>query len=185
MLRKVLLLGVFVGSTGALPVLYQSNPHFFEAVMQTAANGSSGTQAAPEMTLASVEPQRQQALGRTVLVPADDRGHFVAAFRINGRQTNAMIDTGATVVALNLSTARKAGISISPGDFTQQVQTANGTVKVAAVEIRDLTIGRIALKDVQAVVLEDRALQTNLVGMSFLKRLDKFEVEDGSLLLAQ
>jgi aspartyl protease family protein len=96
-----------------------------------------------------------------------------------------MIDTGATVVALNLSTARRAGISLNAGDFTQQVQTANGTVKVAVVEISNLEIGRIALKGVQAVVLEDKALQTNLIGMSFLKRLDKYQVENGSLLLVQ
>ena len=149
MLRKILLLGVFVGSTGALPVLYQSNPHFFATVMQSAVNGGAApSQQAPlDMTMAAVQPQRQQALGRSVLVPADERGHFLAAFKINGRQTNAMIDTGATVVALNLSTARKAGISLNAGDFTQQVDTANGKVKVAVVRIASLAIGRSARED--------------------------------------
>jgi aspartyl protease family protein len=186
MLRKILILGVFAGGSASVPILYQSNPHFFAAVMQSAANGGTSAELTPvNLTAASVEAQRQQPLGRSVLVPADERGHFQAAFKVNGRQINAMIDTGATVVALNLSTARKAGISLNPGDFTHEVETANGKAKVAVIQIADLAIGRIALRDVQAVVLDDRALQTNLIGMSFLKRLGKFQVEDGSLLLVQ
>jgi aspartyl protease family protein len=186
MLRKLLILGVFAGGSASVPILYQSNPHMFETVMERAAGGGTATQQAPaDMTMAAVQPQRQQPLGRSVLIPADGRGHFLAAFKVNGRQVNAMVDTGATVVALNLSTARKAGISLSSGDFTQQVETANGKARVAVVEIADLAIGRITLKNVQAVVLEDKALQTNLIGMSFLGRLDKYQVEDGNLMLAQ
>jgi aspartyl protease family protein len=185
MLRKLILLGIAAGGSASVPILYQSNPHLFEAAMQQAAGGSSAEQAPSDMTMAAVSPQRQQPLGRSVLVPADERGHFLAAFKINGRQINAMIDTGATVVALNLSTARKAGISISSGDFTHEVETANGKARVAVIQIADLAIGRIALKDVQAVVLDDKALQTNLIGMSFLKRLDKYQVQDGNLMLAQ
>jgi aspartyl protease family protein len=186
MLRKLLILGVFAGGSASVPILYQSNPHLFETVMQSAARGGPSSEQPPlDMTAAAVEPQRQQSLGRSVLVPADERGHFLAAFKVNGRQVNAMIDTGATVVALNLSTARKAGISLNASDFTHQVDTANGKARVAVINIADIAIGRIALKDVQAVVLEDKALQTNLIGMSFLKRLDKYQVEDGNLLLAQ
>jgi aspartyl protease family protein len=186
MLRKLLILGVFAGGSASVPILYQSSPRMFEAVMQRAAGGGAAAQQVPvDMTMAAVEPQRQQPLGRSVLIPADGRGHFLAAFKVNGRQVNAMIDTGATAVALNLSTARKAGISLNAADFTQQVETANGKVKVAVIEIADLSIGRIALKGVQAVVLEDKALQTNLIGMSFLKRLGKYQVEDGNLMLAQ
>lgn len=186
MLRKLLILGVFAGGSASVPILYQSSPHFFEAVMQSAAGGgSSAQQTPPDLTTAAVEPQHQQSLGRSVLIHADERGHFLAAFKVNGRQINAMIDTGATVVALNLSTARKAGISLNAGDFTHQVDTANDMAKVAVIEIADLSIGRIVLKNVQAVVLEDKALQTNLIGMSFLKRLGKYQVENGNLLLAQ
>ena len=48
-----------------------------------------------------------------------------------------------------------------------------------------MQIGRIFVKDVPAVVLEDDALETVLVGMSFLNRLKRFQVEDGGLLLEQ
>jgi aspartyl protease family protein len=186
MLRKLIILGVFAGGSASVPILYQSNPHFFETVMRSAAGaGPAAEPALPDLTAAAVEPRRQQPLGRSVLVHADARGHFLATFKVNGRRIDAMIDTGATAVALNLSTARRAGISLNAGDFRHEVDTANGRVKVAVVEIADLSIGRIALRDVQAVVLEDKALQTNLIGMSFLKRLDKYQVENGDLLMTQ
>jgi len=185
MLRRLLILGVFAGGSASVPILYQSNPHLFEAMLGKTASVAAARQAPVDLKMVSVEPQRQQSRGRSVLVPADARGHFLATFKVNGRQIDAMVDTGATVVALNLSTARKAGISLSASDFTHQVDTANGKAKVAVIEIADLAIGKIALKNVEAVVLEDKALQTNLIGMSFLKRLGKYQVEDGNLMLVQ
>jgi aspartyl protease family protein len=53
------------------------------------------------------------------------------------------------------------------------------------VTVDRLQIGKIAIDNVQAMVLDDRALQTNLIGMSFLQRLQKYQVQDGSLLLVQ
>ena len=63
--------------------------------------------------------------------------------------------------------------------------TANGNARAAGVIIENMQIGRIAIGNVQAVVLEDEALSGTLIGMSFLKQLSKFQVEDGSLLLVQ
>ena len=51
--------------------------------------------------------------------------------------------------------------------------------------IDNLQIGRIYIEGVQAIVLDDKALDGALIGMSFLKRLDKFEVADGELVLTQ
>ena len=56
---------------------------------------------------------------------------------------------------------------------------------MALVQLDTLQIGKIALDGVQAVVLDDRSLQTTLVGMSFLKRLSKYDVKDGTLALTQ
>lgn len=65
------------------------------------------------------------------------------------------------------------------------MNTANGAIKAAVVTVDRLQIGKISLDNVQAVVLDDRALQTNLIGVSFLQRLQKYEVQDGALLLVQ
>jgi aspartyl protease family protein len=188
MLRKFLILGVFAGSSASIPILYQSNPGAFEALLRSAVNGKQSdpaSQASFDLTSVENQPVASQPSGRKVVVTADARGHFLTTARLNGRQVDALIDTGATLVAINLSTARKAGISVQPSDFSHPVATANGSIKAALARINHLQIGKIALDDVQAVVLEDRALQTNLIGMSFLQRLGKYQVENGTLLLVQ
>jgi aspartyl protease family protein len=121
----------------------------------------------------------------TVRLKPDDRGHYVAEFKMNGRSVTALVDTGASMVAINKTTARKLGISVSPSDFKYEVSTANGNIKVAAAVIHEIQIGRVRVRDVEAAVLDDRALDGTLLGMSFLKRLDGFTVSKGDLILKQ
>lgn len=187
MLRKLLLLGVFVGSSASIPIVYQSNPRMVESLLRSAvASKPAVPEVQPDVKLASVPAKpAPMPLGRQVLVNADERGHFTSAFKLNGRQIDGMIDTGATLVAINTSTARRIGISLNQSDFSHQVNTANGAIKAAVVTVDHLQIGKISVDNVQAVVLDDRALQTNLIGMSFLQRLQKYEVQNGALLLVQ
>ncbi len=184
MLRNLIILGGFAAILAAFPAIYQSNPDAFRGLFSAEPRNMA---AGPDVgrSTEKTQPAALQPLGRKVVVRSDGRGHYAATFRLNGRQVDALVDTGATLVAINTSTARRIGISLNPSDFTQPVSTANGAVKAALVELDRLEIGRISLDDVQAVVLDDRALQTNLIGMSFLNRLDKFEAKDGTLLLAQ
>jgi aspartyl protease family protein len=181
MLRNLLILGVFVGISVSIPIVYQSNPQVFERLLSPAV----GTENTPALKVIPTATSPAQPLGRKVVVQADGRGHYAATFKLNGRQIDALVDTGATLVAINSSTARRIGISLNPADFKHQVSTANGSIKAASVTIDNLQIGRISLDNVQAVVLDDKALQTNLIGMSFLNRLDKFQAQEGTLLLVQ
>lgn len=187
MLRKLLILGVFAGTSASIPIVYQSNPQIFERLLKPTATGNPAVEAQPNVNLASVpvRPAAPQPLGRKVVVTADQRGHFSSTFKLNGRQVDGMIDTGATLVAVNTSTARRIGLSLNPSDFSHEVSTANGSIKAAVVMIDRLQIGTITINDVQAVVLDDKALQTNLIGMSFLSRLGKYQAENGTLLLVQ
>ncbi|ODT28360.1 MAG: hypothetical protein ABS35_09060 [Kaistia sp. SCN 65-12] len=182
MLRNLVIMGAVAALLASFPALYQANPDAFHALF-----ASRGTNAGHVIGDAGVEaqPAAVQPLGRKVVVPSDGRGHYAATFRLNGRQVDALVDTGATLVAINASTARRIGISLNPADFTHSVATANGPARAALATIDRLEIGRISLDDVQAVVLDDQALQTSLIGMSFLNRLDKFQAKDGTLLLAQ
>lgn len=189
MLRKLLIFSVFAGTSASIPVVYQSNPQVFENLLRSAvtAKPDAETQAQPDINLASVpdKPVAPKPAGRKVVVAADERGHFSSTFKLNGRQVDGMIDTGATLVAVNTSTARRIGLSLNPSDFSREVSTANGTIKAAVVMIDRLQIGSITVNDVQAIVLDDKALRTNLIGMSFLNRLGKYQAENGTLRLAQ
>ena len=83
------------------------------------------------------------------------------------------------------STNPRLGINVSPADFIYEVNTANGKAKVAPAMIREIEIGRVRVRDVEAAVLDDRALDGTLLGMTFLKRLESFSVTDGDLILKQ
>ncbi|TIO08487.1 TIGR02281 family clan AA aspartic protease [Mesorhizobium sp.] len=187
MLRKLLILGVLAGTSVSFPILYQSNPQMLDGLLKSAVGDRPTVETQTDLNLATVpeRPTTPQPLGRKVVVTADARGHFTSAFKLNGRQVDGMIDTGATLVAINSSTARRIGISLNPSDFRHEVNTANGAIGAALVTIDRLQIGKITVDGVQAVVLDDKALRTNLIGLSFLQRLEKYQVENGALLLVQ
>ena len=94
-----------------------------------------------------------------------------------------MIDTGATSVALDRETAARIGIRPSTREFTGRSSTANGTARVAPVVLRQLSIGQMTVRDVQAHVLEGSMHGVGLLGMSFLRRLDGYEVRGDRLYL--
>ncbi|MBZ9789671.1 TIGR02281 family clan AA aspartic protease [Rhizobium sp. 3T7] len=123
--------------------------------------------------------------GGTMRLQADAQGHYSGDFRINGRQVQGLIDTGATYVALNESFARRLGYTGNQLDFRYSVNTANGTTKAAHVILDRVEIGGIRVRDVEAFVLKDDALSFTLVGMSFLRKLASYSVADGSLSLKQ
>uniref|UniRef100_Q07H48 TIGR02281 family clan AA aspartic protease n=1 Tax=Rhodopseudomonas palustris (strain BisA53) TaxID=316055 RepID=Q07H48_RHOP5 len=122
---------------------------------------------------------------RSVSVPRDARGHFQTDGRIDGQRLGFMIDTGASVIALNESSAARIGIRPSRADYKASVSTANGTVKAARTRIALIDVGGLLVRDVDALVLPDEALSENLLGLSFLSKLKRFEYANGQLVLEQ
>ncbi|QOZ22807.1 TIGR02281 family clan AA aspartic protease [Bradyrhizobium sp. CCBAU 51753] len=133
---------------------------------------------APAVTVA-------QSSGRTLSIPPDPRGHFATDGRIDGQRLNFMVDTGASVVALNESSAARFGLRPTPNNYTARVTTANGTVKAAPARIAMIQLGDLTVRDVDALVLPDEALSENLLGLSFLSKLKRFEYAKGRLVLEQ
>jgi aspartyl protease family protein len=128
---------------------------------------------------------RQSGGSRNVTVRADDRGHFQVEARVDGRRMDFLVDTGASVIALRASTARQLGIHPTPREFTANVSTANGSIKAAPATLNMVEIGGLTVRDVQALIIPDEALSTNLLGNSFLSKLRRFEVANGKLVMEQ
>jgi aspartyl protease family protein len=63
--------------------------------------------------------------------------------------------------------------------------TANGSVRAAPALLDKVEVGDLIVRDVAAVILPDGALSDNLLGLSFLSRLRRFEYSDGRLVLEQ
>jgi aspartyl protease family protein len=122
---------------------------------------------------------------RSLSIPRDARGHFQTNGRIDGQRVDFMIDTGASVVALNEKSAARFGLRPQPSDYKASVNTANGVIKAAPTRIAMIEIGELIVRDVDAMVLPDEALSENLLGLSFLSKLKRFEYANGKMVLEQ
>jgi aspartyl protease family protein len=124
----------------------------------------------------------QENVGRaTATLAPDGMGHFSAQGQINGSSVRLLVDTGATLVSLPASEARRLGIDLRTAKRAMS-QTANGTVAVYRVTLDTVTVGGITLYNVDAVVHESNALGVVLLGMSFLSRTQMHE-DGGNLVL--
>lgn len=122
---------------------------------------------------------------RSLTIPRDARGHFQTEGRIDGQRIGFMVDTGASVIALNETSAAQFGLRPARGDYTAAVTTANGTIRAARTRLPMVDVGGLVVRDVDAMVLPDGALSENLLGLSFLSRLKRFEYAGGKMVLEQ
>lgn len=105
-----------------------------------------------------------------VVLHPDGRGHYHAIGSINGSAARFFVDTGASVVSIGASDARRIGVRTDGAPVASAV-TANGVVQVRRVVLETVRVGPIELKNVDAVVHE-QDLPMILLGMSFLSRMD-------------
>ncbi|MHA1152815.1 MAG: retropepsin-like aspartic protease family protein [Alphaproteobacteria bacterium] len=136
-----------------------------------------------ERVLGEFLPHRGIVLGESeVRFPAGADGHFRVKARVDGTPIRFLVDTGASNIVLSPADARRIGFDPQQLRFTGFAETANGTVRTAAVRLGTIEIGPIRLHDVPASV-NRAAMRGSLLGMSFLERLRSFEVRDGTLIL--
>jgi aspartyl protease family protein len=141
--------------------------------------------ATPSARMAVTVETTAPASPRSLSITHDARGHFVTEGRIDGQRIAFMVDTGASVVALNESSAARFGLRPTPNDYRATVSTANGTVKAARTRLAAVELGGLIVRDVDAMVLPDEALSENLLGQSFLSKLKRFEYANGKMVLEQ
>ena len=110
-------------------------------------------------------------------------GHFQVKGDVNGAEVTMIFDTGASAVVLTSADARRAGIDTANLRFNIPVSTANGTGRAASVVLDRIEIGGIERSRVRAFVAESEALDTSLLGMSFLETLSRYAVSSNSLEL--
>lgn len=181
-MRTVLMFAAAIAGAGVLMAQMADRmsptPALAKGTDRAAAGSSGGDQFFPRTT---VSPSG----GTRVSLPRDFRGHFQAVGRIDGQHINFMVDTGASLVALNEKSAAKFGLRPSRSEFNAKVTTANGTLNAARARIPVMDVGGLVVRNVEAMVLPDEALSENLLGLSFLSKLKRFEYADGRLVLEQ
>jgi len=136
-----------------------------------------------ERVLAQFVPGRAVSRGRTVEIARGSGGSFALAMQVNGARILMVLDTGASSVVLTQEAARAAGLPLEILNYSVSVETANGRARAAPVMLDRVSIGTITERSVPALVAQGGALRSNLLGMSFLNRLQSWEVRGDKLLL--
>lgn len=111
------------------------------------------------------------------------RDHFTASGKVNGKSVRFVVDTGASMVVLTGNDARTIGIDTQKLDFAFPVTTANGRTTAARIRLDTVSVGAIERRNVEAMVAREGALETSLLGMSFLSTLSSLEFRGDRLVL--
>jgi aspartyl protease family protein len=120
---------------------------------------------------------------RAVQIARGQTGEFALLAKINGVNAPMVIDTGATSVVLTYETAKAAGLPLELLDYDVDVETAGGHTRAARLTLDRLAIGKLVERSVPALVVPRGQMKTNLLGMSFLDRLESWEVRADRLML--
>lgn len=104
-------------------------------------------------------------------VYADDRGMYLSVGSINGQSVRFLLDTGATLVAMNRSQAKRLGLRYREEGERSGVSTASGYEKAYKIKLKSVTLGKIKQHNVDAVVIDGNHPGPILLGMSFLGKV--------------
>jgi aspartyl protease family protein len=121
--------------------------------------------------------------GRIVEIARGRAGEFSITTQVNGGRIPMVLDTGASAVVLTQEAAKAAGLPLEVLSYSVNVDTANGRTRAAAVTLDRIGIGNIVERSVPALIAQPGQLRTSLLGMSFLNRLESWEVRGEKLIM--
>ena len=136
-----------------------------------------------DRVMAELLPGWAAQRGRTVEITRGRGGDFSVRAQINGARVSMVLDSGASAVVLTQEAAKAAGLPLEVLNYSANVETANGRTRVAPVTLDRLEVGNIVERSVPALIAQPGQLKSNLLGMSFLNRLESWEVRGDTLLL--
>lgn len=134
-------------------------------------------------TISALLHKRARPETRAVQISRGQLGEFALRAKINGVEAPMVIDTGATSVVLTYETAKAAGLPLEMLEYDTEVETVGGPAKAARLTLDRLSVGKLVERSVPALVVPHGQMKTNLLGMSFLDRLESWEVRADKLML--
>lgn len=138
---------------------------------------------ASDRVLAELIPGHAAIRGHTVELARSHAGDFSISAQVNGARIPMILDTGASAVVLTNEAAKAAGLPLEMVKYSVNVETANGKALAASVTLDRIVIGGIAERSIPALITQPGQLKTSLLGMSFLNRLQGWEVRGDKLVM--
>ena len=189
--RQVVVQGLFKGAA----VLTIDGQQRMLRNGQTSVEGVTVIEATPKYVVVSFDG-KQQRLGLSqqisssfqetsrdeVTIPRSQRNQYITPIHVNGRRIEALVDTGANIVAMSEIHARQLDLKYQSKTPTSRVVTASGTADAYNVVLRNVSVGGITVSGVTAVVIEGDYPRRVLLGMSYLSNVELSE-KDGIMTL--
>jgi aspartyl protease family protein len=122
----------------------------------------------------------QNISGEAIELRRQDDGHYWLTVDINNKPVRFMVDSGATMTAINATTAREAGVEAD--GYPIILGTANGRIAAKRGVVRSLSVGPHSIENHQVVVSE-RFGEVNVLGMNFLNSMQSWRVEANMMVL--
>jgi aspartyl protease family protein len=137
-----------------------------------------------DRVMAELMPGRvAQRSERTVEIVRGRGGDFQVAAQVNGTRVAMALDTGASTVVLTQDAAKAVGLPLELLTYNVQIDTANGRARAASVTLDRIAVGEIVERSVPALVAQPGQLRISLLGMTFLNRLQSWEVRGDKLVM--
>ena len=118
--------------------------------------------------------------GEAIELRRQDDGHYWITVDINGKPVRFMVDSGATMTAINATTAKEAGVEAN--GYPIILSTANGRVAAKRANVQSLVVGPHKIENHPVVVSESFG-DVNLLGMNFLNDMQSWRVEANKMIL--
>ena len=118
--------------------------------------------------------------GTKVVLTAGTGGHFVTQGQINGKSTQMVVDTGASLVSISAADADRMGLDYKGGQ-PARLSTANGITNAWKIKLSSVKLGDVEVYEVDAVV-SPGAMPYVLLGNSYLTRFQMTRTNDQMLL---
>jgi aspartyl protease family protein len=122
----------------------------------------------------------QSISGKAIELRRQDDGHYWIIVDINGKPVRFMVDSGATMTAINATSAREAGVEAN--GYPIILSTANGRVAAKRGNVQSLVVGPHRIENHPVVVSESFG-DVNLLGMNFLNNMQSWRVESNKMIL--
>ncbi|MFQ5438291.1 MAG: TIGR02281 family clan AA aspartic protease [Paracoccaceae bacterium] len=121
---------------------------------------------------------------QTSLSPSWD-GIYRTVAQINNQSVGALIDPATPLVLLQYQEAERIGLHPETLTFSDRIAVSDRKVSAARLTLVSVRIDTLDLLQVDAAIAAPGELETSLVGLSFLNRLDRVQFSDGTLVLAR
>lgn len=117
-----------------------------------------------------------------LVVTQADGGGFYVMGKVNGQLVRFLVDTGASDTVLSPADAQRIGVDVAGLRFDHMAETANGAGFGAPFVADSIEVGPIRV-DGLSMVVNKAPMTSSLLGMTFLSRLEAFQVRGRRLYL--